>query len=203
MNGNFSNPLAGKRAWCQGTVGAMTQVNVNLASFVGSADTKLRWREGDDSSAQATGWYVDSVTVNNAGVASACTSGPPPALDYWALTPCRLVDTRNPNGPMGGPALAASANRTFVLTGACGVPTTAKAVMVNLTVVNPAAAGFLTLYPSNQSAPTASTINFMPGAVRSNNATVGLATDASGGITVKNGSAGTLHFVLDVTGYYE
>ncbi len=203
VNTNFANPIAGKRAWCQGTVGAMTQVNVNLSSFAGSADTRLRWHEGDDSTSQATGWYVDSVTVANAGVAAVCTSGPPPALDYFALTPCRLVDTRNPNGPLGGPALQPSANRTFVLTGACGVPAGAKALMLNVTVVTPAGAGFLTLYPSNQSAPTASTINFVSGIVRSNNATVELATDSSGGITVKNGSTGTLHFVLDVTGYYE
>ncbi|HET9766787.1 MAG TPA: trypsin-like peptidase domain-containing protein [Thermoanaerobaculia bacterium] len=74
VNSGFSNPLAGKRAWCQGTVGAMTQVSVNLGGFVGSADTKLRWHEGDDSSAQATGWYVDSVTLANVGAASACTT---------------------------------------------------------------------------------------------------------------------------------
>ena len=75
VNTSFSNPLAGKRAWCQGTVGAMTQVNVNLGGFVGSSDAKLRWHEGDDSSLQATGWYVDSVTLNNVGTAGACSQG--------------------------------------------------------------------------------------------------------------------------------
>ena len=62
VNGGFSNPLGGKRAWCQGTVGTMTQVNVNLASFNGASEAKLRWHEGDDVSLQATGWYIDSVT---------------------------------------------------------------------------------------------------------------------------------------------
>jgi bacillopeptidase F (M6 metalloprotease family) len=74
VNGGFSNPLAGKRAWCSGTVGAMTQVNVNLGSYAGQA-FQLRWHEGDDSSTGATGWYVDSVTINNAGTASMCVSG--------------------------------------------------------------------------------------------------------------------------------
>jgi hypothetical protein len=74
VNPNFSNPLASLRAWCQGTIGAMTQVNVNLASFVGATDVKLRWHEGDDSSAQATGWFVDSVTLNNVGSAGVCTA---------------------------------------------------------------------------------------------------------------------------------
>jgi lysyl endopeptidase len=74
VNTNFSNPILGKRAWCQGTIGAMTQVTVNLASFVGAADARLRWHEGDDSSAQATGWFVDSVTLNNVGAASTCSA---------------------------------------------------------------------------------------------------------------------------------
>jgi hypothetical protein len=74
VNASFSNPLAGKRAWCAGTVGAMTQVNVNLGAYAGQA-FQLRWHQGDDSSAGATGWYVDSVTINNAGTASMCTTG--------------------------------------------------------------------------------------------------------------------------------
>ena len=74
VNTTFSNPILGKRAWCQGTIGAMTQVTVNLASFVGSANVKLRWHEGDDSSSQATGWFVDSVTLSNVGSVSSCSS---------------------------------------------------------------------------------------------------------------------------------
>lgn len=71
INSGFSNPLAGKRAYCSGTIGAMTQVNVNLASLAGNT-IQLRWHEGDDSSAQVTGWFVDSVTITNAGIASSC-----------------------------------------------------------------------------------------------------------------------------------
>jgi hypothetical protein len=124
-------------------------------------------------------------------------------MDYFTLTPCRLVDTRNAAGPNGGPALAASSNRTFVLTGACGVPATAKALSVNLTVTQPTASGFFTLFPANRPAPTAASITFVPGLTLSNNAIVSLAIDGSGGLTVKNGSGGTAHFILDVTGYFE
>src|SRR5207249_442023 len=35
---------------------------------------KLRWHEGDDSTVSATGWYVDSVVIANAGTAVACTT---------------------------------------------------------------------------------------------------------------------------------
>jgi hypothetical protein len=71
VSSSFSNPLGGKRAWCNGTIGAMTQVTANLASLSGMS-FKLRWHEGDDSSAIATGWFVDSVTLNNVGTASVC-----------------------------------------------------------------------------------------------------------------------------------
>ena len=67
----FSNPIGGKRAWCNGTIGPMTRVTVNLTSFAGTP-TQFRWHEGDDSSATATGWFVDSVSFANVGV---CTSG--------------------------------------------------------------------------------------------------------------------------------
>jgi hypothetical protein len=66
----FSSPIGGKRAWCNGTIGAMTQVKADLSAFV-SANTKLRWHEGDDSSSQATGWFVDSVNLSSAAVCTA------------------------------------------------------------------------------------------------------------------------------------
>lgn len=74
INGGFSNPLAGKRAWCAGTIGALTQVNVNLSAFAGQT-LKVRWHEGDDSSAIGAGWFVDSVSITDAGTAVACSSG--------------------------------------------------------------------------------------------------------------------------------
>lgn len=82
VSSSFSNPIAGKRAWCFGTIGAMAQVNVNLAAFAGTSNAKVRWHAGDDSSTAATGWYVDSVTINNAGVAAPCTPSPAELIEY-------------------------------------------------------------------------------------------------------------------------
>jgi hypothetical protein len=201
VNTSFSNPLAGLRAWCQGTIGAMTQVTVNLASFVGATDAKLRWHAGDDSSFNATGWFVDSVTLSNVGTASSCTSGSTPSYDYYTLSPCRLVDTRLANGPLGGPALQPNAIRTFTLAGTCGVPVGAKAVSLNLAVTQPAVTGFLRMYPADQGVPLASAINFVAGQTLANNAI--LPIDATGAIKVKTDSAGTVHLILDVTGYFQ
>ena len=122
---------------------------------------------------------------------------------FYSLPPCRLVDTRDPVGPLGGPALAAAQARSFQFGGKCGLPATAKAVSVNLTVVQPANPGYLTLYPADGLAPLASNVNFAPGQIRANNAVLLLATDASSRLTVFNGSSGTTHFILDVNGYFQ
>jgi aldose sugar dehydrogenase len=120
---------------------------------------------------------------------------------FNTVAPCRIVDTRGPAGPYGGPALAAGADRTFVLAGRCGIPSTARAVSVNLTVVQPGADGFLSIFPGAGATPTSSSINFRSGQIRANNALPLLG--AAGDVVVRNGSAATVHFLLDVNGYFE
>jgi hypothetical protein len=121
---------------------------------------------------------------------------------FNTVTPCRVVDTRDPVGPQGGPPLAAGASRTFAVAGICNLPPTAKAVAVNVTAVLPTNDGYLTLYPAGVSLPLASTINFRTGIVRANNAVLPLG--ASGQITVFCGmQSGQTDFLLDVTGWFE
>lgn len=130
------------------------------------------------------------------------TGAPPRAARFYALTPCRIADTRNANGPLGGPALQPSQTRLFTVTGACGIPTSAVTISGNVTVVS-AGAGSFTLYPGNSSRPGTTTLSFGAGQVRANNALVLLATDGSGGFNVRNNSTGANHFVLDVNGYFQ
>jgi hypothetical protein len=77
INSSSGNPLAGKRAWCGGTLGALTQVSVNLGGDpnIVNRTIKLRWHEGDDVSVGGSGWYVDTVTIANYQGAEACTPG--------------------------------------------------------------------------------------------------------------------------------
>lgn len=130
--------------------------------------------------------------------------GPPPSPSgrYYTVLPCRLVDTRRPDGPFGGPALAPSAVRTFKISGNCGVSPTSKAVALRVSVTEPTEPGSLALYPSDQAAPLASTINFSAGQTRTNHAIVSLSASA-GEISVLNASAGTVHAILDVEGYFD
>jgi glucose/arabinose dehydrogenase len=124
------------------------------------------------------------------------------ALGFFTLTPCRLVDTRNASGPRGGPALAAGAIRDFPLANACGVPATARALEVTLAVVGAANAGNLRLYSADELQPVTSTISFRAAQTRGTNAVVSLG--AAGDVSVFCAmTAGTAHFVLDVTGYFQ
>jgi len=68
-------------------------------------------------------------------------------------------------------------------------------------VIAPAAAGNLQLFPGNAFPLGTSTITFAADDNLANNALVLLATDGSGTLGVKNGSAGSVDFVLDVVGY--
>jgi hypothetical protein len=58
------------------------------------------------------------------------------------------------------------------------------------------------LYPADQALPSTSTLNYVAGQTRANNAIVGLST--SGALAVRcTQASGTAHVVLDVTGYFE
>jgi hypothetical protein len=126
---------------------------------------------------------------------------PPPPASLFTVTPCRLVDTRNASGPLGGPALVANTDRLFTLSGVCGVPAGARAVAVNVAVTSPASGGNLTVYPAGTPLPVASTINYRTSQTRANNAVIALGTADS--ILVHCSQAtGAVHFILDVTGYF-
>ena len=130
--------------------------------------------------------------------------GPPWATRFYTVTPCRVLDTRNANGPLGGPALDGSgAQRLFTIAGTCGIPASARSVSANLTVTQQTAAGSLTVYPGNGSPAGTTSISFVAGRTRANNAILYLATDGTGSIGVENDSAATVHFILDVNGYFQ
>ena len=124
------------------------------------------------------------------------------ALNFFALTPCRVVDTRNPAGVNGGPALGSAGQRDFAMRGNCGIPTTAKAVTLNVTITQATAISFLTLWPSGLTRPVVATINFTASdPALGNGATVGLSANAQD-LSVYN-SGGSVHVIIDVTGYYQ
>ncbi len=126
------------------------------------------------------------------------------ATSFYPLAPCRAFDSRSASGPAAAaPALDAGASRVFSIAGRCGIPATATALSVNVTVAEPAAAGFLVLYPGDEPVPVASTVAFRPGQTRANNAIIKIAGDGGGTLGISNSAPGPVHFIVDVNGYFE
>jgi hypothetical protein len=123
--------------------------------------------------------------------------------DFYTVTPCRILDTRLPSGPYGGPAIPGTGERVVTAAGRCGIPSTAKAVSANVTAVTPTAPGNLRFFPGDGAAPNTSTLNFAPGVTRANNAIVMLASSGAGTFAVRNSSGSSVHVVVDVNGYFE
>jgi len=140
-----------------------------------------------------------TIALSLLATAASAQTGP---YQFYAINPCRVVDTRNPNSTNGGPPLGSGAPRNFAIKGNCGVPTTAKAVSINVTITNPSAVSWLTLWPSGTSQPVVSTINFTQndGAL-ANGAIVGLSA-AAADLSVSN-AVGTVNVIIDVTGYFQ
>jgi hypothetical protein len=144
----------------------------------------------------AGGAYTDS--------GSATCHRAPHSRRYYAVAPCRLADTRGAPGPSGGPALAAGVTRNFPAVSLCGVPATATALAVNVTVTRPTHGGHLELQPSGLEGTGTSILNFSAGQTRANNAVVEIGAYGRLAATpVLMSPGGTAHFVLDVAGYLE
>jgi uncharacterized protein (DUF1800 family) len=120
---------------------------------------------------------------------------------FFTVSPCRVLDTRDPSGPYGGPALVPGAARVFNLAGRCGISTGADSVSANVTVVSPTAGGYVNLYPAGVTPPATSTLNYRPNLVRANNAVLRLGS--GGGVAVAAGQAtGSVQIIIDVNGYF-
>jgi hypothetical protein len=156
--------------------------------------------------AHATG--AVSVVVTNPDASTATLSNAffyapaAAASNFYTLAPCRLLDTRNATGPLGGPALAASAQRTFTVAGTCGIPTNAIAIAANVTSIAPPAAGYLSLYPGNAFPLGTSALSFTVGKTRANNSLLELSTNGTGTLGVQNASGGSVNIIVDVVGYF-
>jgi hypothetical protein len=128
----------------------------------------------------------------------ASTSGQPGGR-FHATAPARVLDTRSGLGGTG-PVAQGTALKLHV-TGAGGVPSSGvTAVVMNVTVTEPTAAGFLTVFPDNASRPLASSLNFVAGQTVPN--LVLVAVPPSGVVDFYN-SSGSVHVIADVVGWYD
>ena len=112
----------------------------------------------------------------------------------FASSPKRLMDTRDANAKIG-----AESTMQLKVTDVAGVPSDAKAVVLNVTVVDPTETSFLTVYPMGQALPTTSNLNFTPGSTVPNQV---IATVGEGGRICIYNHSGQTHIIADLVGWY-
>jgi hypothetical protein len=129
--------------------------------------------------------------------------GSPGALFFYPATPCRIADTRAGqgfSGAFGTPQLAANATRSFPIeSSSCGIPATAQAYSLNMTVVPSGPLEYLTTWPEGVAQPVVSTLNALGGQIVANAAIVPAGTP-NGSISVFASNATNL--IIDVNGYF-
>jgi uncharacterized repeat protein (TIGR01451 family) len=183
-----------------GSVTVTVQATVKPATAVGTVVSNqgtVRY-DGDGNGTNESSVLTDDPSQAGAAnpTAFTVTAPPPGGYGFYTASPCRLVDTRVANGP----AIAAGASRTFLVAGKCGLPSGAKSLSLNVTVVPGSARGELVLHPGDVVAPDPSTIHFGAGETRANNAIVGLGAD--GTVATANRATAAVHLVVDVNGYF-
>jgi len=115
---------------------------------------------------------------------------------FVALSPARVLDTRSTSPIPAGSALP------LLVLGNGGIPLTGvSAVVINTTVTDTTAVGYLTVFPATNPLPTASNLNWSAsGTTIPNLVTAQVGSD--GRIRFYNGSGGTTQVVVDTAGYY-
>jgi len=125
-------------------------------------------------------------------------------LDLWdqdgivPVPPCKLLDTRRRSDR---PVLASDVQRTVAIRGACGVPATAKQVLVKVTVFNPSGKGNLRFYAGAVTGPLSGILRFERGTTRTESFTLPLSANGTVTILPFVAGGGTVHGAVEVNGY--
>ena len=175
------------------TPNALTVIN-------GAANTALTIGVGDFPTGAAVNEATDKVYVPNLGDNTTSVIAGDAKLQFVPVTPCRVVDTRNPNGVFGGPPIQGGAQpRAFPLPqGPCNIPSTAIAYALNATVVPHGPLGYLTILPAGELVPTTSTLNSLDGRLKADAAIVQGGVNAAVSVYASN----TTDLILDINGYF-
>ncbi|WP_421118333.1 hypothetical protein ACE2AJ_13085 [Aquihabitans daechungensis] len=136
--------------------------------------------------------------------------GTTPEATFVAITPCRIVDTRDGGGKLqlntprsfevrgGGAGFAAQGGQA----GGCNIPSTASSVEVTITAVE-SGSGFLRAWPDGGSQPEATFLNYTGVFNVSNTGSLKVCTVGCVAGDLRLRAFGTpTHVVVDVQGYY-
>ena len=179
----FTGPTGGTSVGSCSTTGALGCTVTGLVAGGGYyAEVRSRSSVGDSApSARALG--LAGVVPSGGG-------------EFIPRNPFRTLDTRRSGQ---GPCVAGGTTRNLTVAGEFGVPLNAASVVVNVTVVNPTAPGYLTVFPAGTTRPTASNLNFTAGQVVANGVTVGVGSSGQISLFVNSGCADVL---VDLIGFH-
>ena len=177
-----SRPLASNLNFTAG------QTVPNLVVAPVGADGKVDIYNGSGATVQVvadvSGWF---------------SSGLPAAGGLAPLTPARLLDTTVGQGAAG--PLDAGGTLALHVLGVGGVPSSGVgAVVLNVTVTEPGAVGYLTVWPDGVSRPLASNLNFTAGQTVPNLVITPVGT--GGKVDIYNGSGASVQVIADVSGWF-
>jgi uncharacterized repeat protein (TIGR03803 family) len=117
----------------------------------------------------------------------------PNGLSLYAVTPCRVIDTRQLGPPFGG-LLTPPVD---VENSACAPSASALAYVFNATVVPTGGLGYLTLWPDGENQPLVSTLNALDGWITNNMAIV-----PTNNGKVDAFASGITQLILDISSYF-
>jgi hypothetical protein len=187
-----------------GTGSTLSGASKTTSVDIGAATTAVATSANLTGLTANTKYYYQMQSTNSVGNAngaiSSFTTSPPPPLSYEFIpvAPCRIADTRNASGAFGGPELGAGATRTFnIPQSSCGIPSSAAAYSLNVTVVPGTTLGYLTIWPAGEAQPVVSTLN-SDGRVKANAAIV--PAGSNGGVDIYVSDASNV--ILDIDGYF-
>jgi hypothetical protein len=144
----------------------------------------------------SAGFALAMLTVGPATVASGQVAGAGgTGSSYVPLAPYRVLDTRLAGSPLG-----ANSIQNLTVTGVDSVPTTATAVVLNVTVTDPTTLSYVAVYPAGERTPMVSNLNFSASETVANLTVVPLGS--TGQVSIYN-AVGTVEVVVDLEGYFE
>ncbi len=119
--------------------------------------------------------------------------GPGGDARLFTIVPDRVLDTRQSGGPVGG-----SQTIDVQVAGTARVPAGATAAVLNVTAADATAPGYLTVFPSDRSQPTVSSVNFVAGVPRPNTVIAPLGPDGK----IKVFAFSQVDVIVDVMGWF-
>ncbi len=123
---------------------------------------------------------------------------PPPGSTYTAMSPARILDTRDGTGAPG--RIGGQGTVDLTVAGVGGVPATGvTSVVLNVTADESSGPeSYLTLFPAGTARPVASNLNFVAGETVPNLVIVRV---QNGKVTIYN-NVGSTHVIADVQGWF-